>query len=293
MRRRTVLCLFALCLLSCGCKSKAQKQAEAAVTDIARLEKLIADRHLDSLARALPPSASGLGGKLNATSDLHAEANTLGTAFVEARNKSDDLRSAKRSYFVLVDAGGEVVWCDDSGWAVVGRKIAVGFPSVKDVLDGKAPFSRGLGRYGGAGEEALTFTDASPIKEPGGKVVGALVAAWEAHDAAEDMQRQLLTELAMKTVEPKTRVKQKDKMKLVMDTPDLWVALFRGPSVYLPEDGPQPLEDAVKALELAKKTANGPWTGTFNVMNGSWGGAAKRIEALGPEVGVAVLRHDP
>jgi hypothetical protein len=295
MRRRALLCFLfaALAIGPLGCKSKAQKQAEAAAADVARLEKVIADRHLDSLARAVPQGASALGGKLNPASDFRAEAASLGTSFIEARNKSDDLRSAKRSYYVLIDAGGEVVWVDDNAWAVVGRKLAVGFPSIKDVLDGKAPFARGTGRYGGAGEDALTFADAAPIKEPGGKVVGALVAAWEAHEAAEDLQRQLATELAMKVVEPKKRVKEKDKLKLAMDTPEMWVAIFRGPVIYLPDDGPQPLEDALKKLELAKKTAGGPWSGTFDVMNGSWGGAARRIDALGPEVGVAVLRHEP
>jgi len=294
MRRRSFLFLaVAVGLASVGCKSKAQKQAEAAAADVARLEKVIADRHLDSLARAVPQGASALGGKLTATSDFRAEAATLGTAFIETRNKSDDLRSAKRSYYVLIDATGEVVWVDDNAWAVVGRKLAVGFPAIKDVLDGKSPFGRGMGRYGGAGEEALTFADAAPIKEPGGKIVGALVAAWEAHEAAEDLQRQLATELAMKVVEPKKRVKEKDKLKLAMDTPEMWVALFRGNVIYLPEEGSQPLEDALKKLDLAKKTASGPWSGTFDVMNGSWGGAARRIDALGPDVGVAVLRHDP
>ncbi|MBL8721135.1 MAG: hypothetical protein JNL79_34440 [Myxococcales bacterium] len=271
-----------------GCKSKAQKQAELAVTDLDGVLDVIEKRHVQGLARALPQAAKDLGAKL-AGVELDKEA----VAFVAIRDKVDDLRSAKRSYFAVVDQGGEVQWVDDPNWPVVHRKIAVGFPAVQEVLDGKSPFAKGIGRYGGADEAATTFVEAAPLAKADGTKLGALVACWEAHDAAEDLRRQLLTQLLQKTAQPMKRVKAKDKLKLMLDQPDVWVGIFRGQWLYLQEDAPQPLEEALQALAFADKTKAGAWSGTFDVMNKGWGGAAKRVPSLGADVGVVVARLDP
>ncbi len=278
--------------VAAGCKSKPQKQAEAAVADVDNVEKVIAARHVTSLARALPQAAISLSAKLSSDKpDFHNESKAMGASFTELRDKIDDLRSAKRSYFAIADASGEIVWVDDESWTVVGRRLAIGFPAVQEVIDGK-PFATGGGKYGGAAEDALTFVEVAPLVRAGVRV-GLLVAAWEAHDAAEDLQRQLQTELAMKTVKPKVRAKAKDKYQYALDQPDLWVAMFRGGNLYFAEDAPQPLVDGAKTINLLAKTANGPWNGTFDVMNKGWGAAAKRLPSLGPDVGVAVLRIDP
>ncbi|GAC1351365.1 MAG: hypothetical protein NVSMB1_03680 [Polyangiales bacterium] len=276
-----------------GCKSKAQKQAELALADLATLDATIAHRHIDSLARALPNAARDLGVGAKPGLDLHVSGATLGASFVTARDKTDELRSAKRSYYMITDAQAEVVFVDDDAWTVVGRKLALGFPIVKETIDGAALFGRGSGRYGGASEDSRTFVEVAKINDASGKTLGALVAAWEAHDAATDLQRQLSTALAMKTAIPQKRVKQKDRLKIALDTPELWVAIFDGSHLFLEEDAPQALLDAINALQLVNKTATGPWSDTFEVSNHAWGGAAKRVPALGAEVGVAVVRHDP
>jgi hypothetical protein len=275
-----------------GCKSKAQKQAEAAVPDLARLEKLVAERHVESIARALPAAATAVGAKLGDKAILPTEAAAITAAIDDVRNKTEDLRSSKRSYFAVCDNTGVIVACDDSSWNVLDRKLGIAFPAIHDVLAGKSSYASGTGRYGGADPEALTLFGASPIVR-GDKPIGALICAWEIHEIAEDLQRQLQTDLAMKTVKPKARAKPKDKYQLALDTPDLWVAVFDKEHTWLQEGAPQPLEDAAKALGLHGKTAGGDWTGTFDVMNKGWGGAARRFPKLGPEMGVAVLRHDP
>ena len=291
MHRRTfLLALGASATL--GCKSKAQRQAEAAIPDVARLEKLLAERHVDAIARALPPAAEAIGTKFGDRTISPTEGPTIGPMFDEVRNKTDDLRSAKRSYYAIVDLGGEIVWVDDPNWLVIGRKASVAFDKLEAILAGKEKYAAGAGRYGGADPEALTLFEAAPIKR-GDKVIGGLLCAWEIHEAAEDMQRQLQTELAMKTVKPKARAKAKDKYQLVLDTPDLWVATFNENYVWLQDGAPQTLEDGAKAIGLYAKTANGAYSGTFDVLNRGWGVAAKRIPTLGGGMGVAVLRHEP
>jgi hypothetical protein len=291
MLRRTFLVSLAAVPLT-ACKSKAQQQAEAAVPDVARLEKVIAERHIDAHARALPIAAAALVQKLGDKNLVPTESATIASAFEEIRNKTDDLRSAKRSYYAVVDNNGEIVAVDDPNWLVMGRKAAVAFPALNDVLGGKSKYAQGSGRYGGADPEALTFFEAAPIVR-GDKPIGAVVAAWEVHEAAEDLQRQLQTELAMKTVKPKVRAKPKDKYQLVLDTPDLWVAIFDKQYVWLQDGAPQPLEDGAKTIGLFGKTAGGAASGTFDVMNRGWGFAAKRFPSLGAEMGIAVLRHMP
>lgn len=292
MQRRSFLLALSAVATVAGCKSKAQKQAEAAIPDVTRLEKLLAERHVDSLARALPPAGKALGDKIGDKVISPTEAAAIGPLFDDIRNKTDDLRSAKRSYFAITDMGGEIVWVDDPNWLVIGRKAAVAFNKLEAVLAGKEAYAAGPGRYGGADPEALTLFEASPIKR-GDKVVGGLLCAWEIHEAAEDMQRQLQTELAMKTVKPKTRAKAKDKYQLVLDTPDLWVAVFNDKYIWMQEGAPQPLEDGAKSIGLFAKTANGAWSGTFDVLNRGWGAAAKRVPSLGEGMGIAVLRHEP
>jgi hypothetical protein len=271
-----------------GCKTKAQKQAEISAGDLGKAVKLVGDRHVDALARALPAAAEQLSAKV--VTDVRADASMLGPQFVTLRDKVDDLRSSKRSYFVLSDLGGEVVWIDDPAWKIVGRKLA-GFPAVKEALEGKK-YATGSGQFGGASEEALTFVEASPITKDG-KPVGALVAAWEANEAAEDVQRQLAIQLAQQNAPAKVRIKAKDKLQMAMDMPELYVVLFKGKFVYSQEDTPQPLIQSLQAVDLLAKTANGTWQGTFDVQNRGWGGAAQRLPALGSDVGLAVVRFDP
>lgn len=271
-----------------GCKSKADKQAELAVKDLDDVLDVVEKRHVQGLARALPQAAKDLGAKL-AGVDLEKEA----AAFPALRDKVDDLRSAKRSYFAVVDQGGEVQWVDDPAWPVVHRKIALGFPAVQTVLDGKSEYEKGIGRYGGADEAATTFVEAVPLRKADGTKLGALVACWEAHDAAEDLRRQLLTKLLQQSAQPVKRVKAKDKLKLMLDQPDVWVGIFRNQWLYLQDDAPQPLEQALEAQGFFEKTKGGAWHGTFDVMNKGWGAAAKRTPSLAPDVGIVVARLDP
>jgi len=293
MDRRAFLLALTATSTALACKSKAQKQADVAVADIARLEKLLAERHVDAMSRALPVAGETLGAKFAEGKEIHpTEAGALGPIFDELRNKTDDLRSAKRSYYAITDLGGEIVWVDDPNWLVIGRKAGLAFAKLEAILAGKEKYAAGAGRYGGADPEALTLFEAAPIVRSG-KTIGGLLAAWEIHEAAEDMQRQLQTELAMKTVKPKTRAKAKDKYQLVLDTPDLWVACFNEKYVYLQEGAPQTLEDGAKSIGLFGKTASGPYTGTFDVLNRGWGVSAKRTPSLGEGMGIAVLRHEP
>jgi hypothetical protein len=279
---------FAVVVALAGCKTKAQKQAEISAVDLAKAVKLVGDRHVDALARALPAAADQLSAKV--VTDVRSDFAALGAQFVTLRDKTDDLRSSKRSYFVLSDLGGEIVWIDDPAWKIVGRKL-IGFPAVSEALAGKK-YATGSGQYGGASEEALTFVEASAIMKDG-KPVGALVAGWEANEGAEDVQRQLAIQLAQQNAPAKVRIKAKDKLQMATDMPELYVVLFKGKFVYRQEDTPEPLVKSLEEVDLLGKTANGTWQGTFDVQNRGWGGAAQRLPALGSDVGIAVVRFDP
>src|SRR4051812_47684150 len=98
----TAVVLVALPFVAPGCKSKAQKEAESAQGDVGRLQKLVVDRHVDSLSRALPDAASKLAPPLDEAG--------AGAKFVQLREKSDDLRASKRSFFALVDTEGTITW---------------------------------------------------------------------------------------------------------------------------------------------------------------------------------------
>lgn len=275
--RRLALALPLLLLVAC--KSKAQQQSELAAEDVKTLQGIVQQRRIDSLPRALPDAAK----KLPVTLDDAAK------KFPEIRDKTDDLRAAKRSFYGLVDADGVIAWIDESGWNVKGRVVKDGFASVAACLANK-DFSRSYGRFGGDPPEAMIFIDAAPIRD-GGRVAGCLISAWEAQDASADLQSQILTMRGQQSASASVHNKVKDQQKKAMEGPDIWVALFRGDVVYLEEGAYQPLEEATKTLGLAQKTASGSWTGTFDVINQGWGASAVRIPALGGDVGVVVFRH--
>ncbi len=294
MRRLRSLALAALLLVPIvACNSKAKKEADAASTDLDRIDALVKERFGGAVDRGLPKLASTLAPKISPSSDVHFGAEKLGEAIVEAVGKDAELRVAKRSYLAIVDAGAAITWVDDTGFKVVGRKLDPAFPAVAQSLTSDAPSVRGSGRYGGSGEEALTFVVSTRLRDAQGATVGALALFWESHDAASDLQRQLLTDYAQKSATPIKHIKTKDRLKMAMDQPDLWVALFRPGQLYMEDGAPQQLEDALKTLDLAGKTQNGRWVGLFDVMNTSWGGAAMREPLLGADVGLAVLRHQP
>jgi hypothetical protein len=282
MLRRTVLSTLAIVALSAlapGCTSKAQKQADIAKGDVAKVQKLVTEKHVDSVPRGLADAASKLGPPLD----------TVGERFAAIRDKSDDLRGARRSFYAVVEPQGTIAWVDESNWNVTGRVVNQGFPSIKDCLDGKGA-THGFGRFGGDPEDALIFVDAVPIKD-GDIVIGALVGAWEAIDVAADLQSYLLTEMGLASAAPNVHNKVKEQRKQAMEQPDVWVALFRNKAVYMVDDAYQPLVEAAKGLDLTGKTSGGQWTGTFDVTNTGWGASALRLPGLAPDVGVVVFRH--
>lgn len=283
MKRRAFvrsLVLVTLPLAALGCDGAAKKQAEAAKTELGNAERVVRDKHVSPLAEALPKAAVAL-----------AAAKDRPAAFVALRDKSEALRSAKRSYYALVDAQGVVVWVEDPDWNILERKLKGGFPAVAEVLDGKKPFAAGAGRFGDEGPEALTFVSVAAVASPGGAVDGALVAGWDAREAAGDLQRQLSTDAKMSIAAPKRRVKEADRLKLALDTPQIWIGIYaQDGALYLPYGVPQTLEDAIKGAAVAGKDAAG-WSGPVKVTNASWGMATKRVDALFPGYGMVVVRN--
>lgn len=282
-RLARISALFALVLAPqlIGCEGEAKKQAELAKTDLAEAEGIVKAKHVVPLAEALPKAAEAI-----------ANAKDRVAAFVALRDKTDGLRSSKRSFYAFTDAKGAITWVEDPDWQVVDRKLKVGFPAVAEVLDGAKPYAAGAGRFGDEGPESLWFVAAAPLKANGvGPIDGAIVAAWDVHEVAGDLQRQLATAAKMQIAAPKKRVKDSDRLQLALDTPQIWVGVFAPDgAVFLPWGAPQPLEDAVKGVGLGGKDAAG-WTGIVKVTNASWGIASKRVDALLPGYGLVVIRN--
>jgi hypothetical protein len=279
--RSLSLATLALALpMAMGCDRAAKEQAERAKGDLARAETIAKDKHVAPLAEALPKAAEAL-----------AAAKDRPAAFTAYRDKNEALRSAKRSWYALVDAAGVVTWVEDPDWNIVERKLKGGFPAVAEVLDGKKPYASGAGRFGDEGPEALTFVSVAKISGAGGAIDGALIAGWDAREAAGDLQRQLATDAKMSIAAPKRRVKDADRLQLALDTPQIWIGVFaQDGALYLPYGVPQTLEDAIKGAAVSGKDAGG-WIGVVKVTNASWGMATKRVDALWPGYGLVVVRN--
>lgn len=276
-----------------SCRSKAQKQAEMASKDLLTLEQIIREKHINTLNQGLGQLAQRIAETPVFTQGFSHQQQAQNT-FVTWRDAHESIRNTKRSYYALLDLKGEIEWVDDPHWKMTGRRASVGFSAVRDVLESKTNFARSLGRFGGEDDSALSWVTVSAIQREG-KTAGAIMAVWEIHDAAEDLQRQLRTSLLQASAPAQRRVKAREQRKLLFDTPDIWVAFVHDSHIYFADQAPQLLEEAVKSLQLAQKLASKDsiWHGTFEVMNRSWGGAAQRIDPLIPEMSLAVFRFEP
>lgn len=278
-RRVLGQCALALSLGSVlGCQKSGAVSAAKAKENLALLKRAALE-DLGEVRRGLPAGAEVLAEYFGA--GKFEDARAAGEVLDKTRNKVQDLRVAKPTFFALVDTRGIVLRTDQSPDLMAGKSLFAGFPALRGVLEGGYLETRGeLAEASKVrGRADAQWVAASPVKVQGA-VKGIYAAGWSWSAYAYRLENQLRSTL-------RAQLAEREHEPLVY----VYVVVDKG--VY-----GAPVSPEVNARALAEKQllaqARGaqPLALELEITGREFGLAFTRVEELGKDVGIAVLRSE-
>jgi hypothetical protein len=272
----------ALAVSSAGCKDEGKQSAQAAADHAAMLADT-ATKDVGEIERGLPEGAKRLAplfGKDDPRSNLPGVRKEL----QRIRRDVPDLLIAKSTFFALADDKGIAIRNDLEQDAMANQNLAQLFPELgKALSSGNYVTTTGSfpGPPGPAGPDK-DWIAASPVKKEDGKVAGLLVTGWTYRAFARHLQ-----EILKRDLTEKARAAG-DPGKL----PVIYVGVFDPSGVYFAPLTPKVNEDEMAKQNLVEKTASGGASSPLPITGRTFGWGAKRVEKLGPNTGVVVLRSE-
>ena len=272
--------LFALALLPSGCTKASKVSAEKAKANVVALTKAT---HSDvaEVRSGLPLGAPFLlpvfaSGK-PPSDDPHGARSALETA----RNKVQDLRVSKGTFFAVSGVDGIVVRDDRDQDLMAGHALLPSFPELKQALAGKYVETRGSmpEAAGVRGREDGQWVAAQPVLQ-GSEVKGLYVTGWSWSAYAYRLERALSSTL---------RAELKDGEKL----PLAYVFMVVGKDVFGAPISPEVNARAIAKLSpLGNASATTPTSFELEIEGREFGLAVELAPDLGKDVAVAVLRSE-
>lgn len=270
---------LSLCALpwQLGCTDNGQVSADHAKLHAQFLLKA-ADVDVAELKRGLPLGTKHL---VEAVKDGVPDGETARKALETARNKVQELRVAKSTFFALVDKDGNVIRNDQDQDLMVGKNIFTAFPALKQVLSGSVVETRGSmpEAAGVKGKPDAQWVLGVPV-EVAGKPLAAYVSGWSWSAYAYRLETSLRSDVLSHT-------KEGDKVPL------LYVYVLVGGSAYGAPISPTVNADAIlKQKPLEKASATAPFAMPLEIEGRQFGLAVVPLSAIGKDAGIAVLRSE-
>lgn len=222
------------------------------------------------LLKILPPKASG---------DI--DASTAREALQKARNKVQDLRVAKSTFFALATPGGSVIRNDREQDRMVGKDLYVAFPALRTAVDGKYVETRGSMPEAAEvrGREDAQWVAAAPVRAEN-ETRALYVTGWSWSAYAYRLENSLRSNL-------RSGLPERGKMPLAY----VYVVVDR--EVY---GAPVSPEVNAKAIEdqgvLDKVKGSEPWSMELELTGRAFGLGVALAPELGQKVAIAVLRSE-
>jgi hypothetical protein len=280
LRRWTIVGAALACAV--GCKDQAAQSAANASHDVAYLADL-ANKDVAELERGMPEGATKLQALFAGGADPRQDVAGVRRALQKVRRDVMDLNVAKSTFFALADANGVAIRNDLEEDVMAGQNLVTLFPDLAKAKTGAYVTTTGAfpntGTKGGPDKDWIA---AVGVKKEDGSVGGLFVTGWSYRLFARHLEQALKTEL---TEEAK---KNGAEGKL----PIFYVAVFDKTGVYSAPLTPDVDEKAMGQADLVTKTAKGAFQGTTTITDRGFGYAATRVEKLGSETGVVVLRSE-
>ena len=273
----SLLLLFSLVLVACTSETK--KSAGFAKEHVAELVKA-AREDVRQIRTGLPEGGNALAAILPPPDKGDIDGPTAREALEKARNKVQDLRVAKSTFFALVLPSGVVVRNDQPQDRMVGKDLFASFPALKQALAGTYAEARGSMPEAAEvlGKPDAQWVAAVPVGPVPPRAVYATGWSWSAYAYR--------LENALRSA---ARGKEGEGQKV----PLLYAYVVVGGAVY-----GAPVSPDVNAKAIAEQGVLGklhgtePMTAELEITGRGFGLGAARVPELGDDVAIVVLRSE-
>lgn len=273
--------IAALAVISQGCKKSSTVSAEKAKGNIVALVKAT-QSDVAEVRAGLPNGAKYLLPLFTTGKPPSDDPHAAQIALENARNKVQDLRVSKGTFFAVADTSGIVIRNDQDQDLMVGRPLLPSFPDLKGALDGnKYIETRGSmpEAAGVRGRADGQWVAAEPVAD-GATVKGLYVTGWSWSAYAYRLERALSSNLHSELTEGQ-------KMPLV------YVYVIVDKDVFGTPISPEVNAQAIAALApLTNASASTPTSFELEIAGREFGLAVELSPDLGKNVAVAVLRSE-
>lgn len=278
--RLRVVLTCALLLAAVACKPDGKESSALASQQLGELTKAAAE-DARQLRAGMPLGAAEVEKLLPEKGLVDLEPSVARETLNKARNRVQDLRVAKSTFFALVAPSGVVVRSDGEQDRLAGKDVFAPFPELKGVLSGGYKETRGsmaeMAEVRGRPDAQRVV--AVPIGQ-GATARGLFVSGWSWSAYAYRLENAARSSARPA---PDSRAKM----------PLLYVFVVVGPDVFGAPITPDVNANAVKALGLAQKVQAGtPFTTELELTGRVFGLAAARSPELGDGVVIAILRSE-
>jgi hypothetical protein len=278
--RRVALLVTALGALGAfGCKADGKASSALASKQVTELAKASAE-DVQQLRSGMPLGAAEVEKLLPATGLTDLDPMVARETLNKARNRVQDLRVAKSTFFALVAPSGTVVRSDGEQDRLVGKDVFAAFPELKGSLASGYKETRGSMAEAAEvrGRPDAQRVVGAPIGQ-GAAVRGLFVSGWSWSAYAYRLENAARSS-ARSTAEG-------GKVPLI------YVYLTVGSDVFGAPISPDVTAKAVKDLDLSRKVqAGAPFTAELELTGRMFGLAAVRAPELGDGVVISLLRSE-
>jgi hypothetical protein len=264
-------------LLALACSKGAKVSVEKATAQAAQAVKTV-ETDVEEVRRGMPEGAKQLAplyGKATAPAD---DLKAVRDGLERARDKVQDLRVAKSTFFALADPGGTVLRNDREQDLMAGKSLLTPFPELKKAAAGSYVETRG------------SMPEASEVKgRPDGQWVAAQPVAVDGTVKGLYVTGWAWSAYAYR-LENSVRGAARDEGA---KEPLLYVYVVVENDVY-----GAPISPEVNAQKIAEQKpldkihGDAPFTAELEITGRDFGLAVRAAPALGPKVGIAVLRSE-
>jgi len=280
VRGASLLLVLLAAGVSFGCKKQSAVSAEKAKTDVVALVQA-AHNDVAEVRSGLPQGAKFLLPIFSTGRPASDDPKGARSALETARNKVQDLRVSKGTFFAVTGPDAVVIRNDQDQDAMAGRALLPAYPELKTALAGQYVETRGsLPEAAGVrGRADGQWVAAQPVLA-GSEVKGLYVTGWSWAAYARRLEFALASNL-------RGALKEGEKLPLV------YVYLVVGKDVYGAPVSPEVNARAIAQLSpLAQASAKAPTSYELEIAGREFGLAVELVPDLGKDVAIAVLRSE-
>jgi hypothetical protein len=263
-----------------GCTKTGEVSKQKAHAEVELLAKA-ASSDVEEVRRGLPLGAKQLEAFF-ADEKAQGDAAAAKEALESARSKVQDLRTAKSTFFLVADKNGLILRSDLDHDSLASKSLFEAFGDLKGASSGKYVETRGsmAEAAGVRGRSDGQWAAATPVMK-GAEVAGVYATGWSWSAYAYRLENQLRSLVKSEAADAGTK------------EPLVYVYVLVEKEAYGAPISPDVNAKAIKDSGLfGRASGEAVVDGAREIEGRDFGIAVKRVPALGPDVGIAVVRSE-